>query len=428
MADEKNSALIKEVYRCRVCGFSPLEDIISFGNLYVTNFVASPEAEQIRAPLDLVLCNKSRGGCGLLQLRHTFSQDHMYKQYWYRSGINRTMTEELRGIAKIAEKMVGLKQGDYVIDIGSNDSTLLRGYPTEGVNLIGFEPAKNLQPYAEPGVTRVIYDYFNYPAWKENFGEVKAKIITAIAMFYDLDDPNAFLKDIVSCLDGEGIFIVQQNYLPYMLERNIFDNVSHEHLEYYSLTTFKELLGRHNLEVFDIELNDVNGGSMRTYIRHQNLGRTIRESPGAADRVEEILKKEAGMGLEKKETYENFAKRVQNIKKTLYKFIKEEIAKGKKIYAYGASTRGNTTLRYCGLDYRLITAVADRNPDKWGRKTVGTLIPITSEAQARAEKPDYFWVLPWQFLKEFREREADYLKNNGKFIVPLPEFRIIRED
>ncbi len=421
----QNSALAKEIHACRVCGFSPLEDIISLGNLYVTNFVDSPDAEQIRAPLDLVLCNKSAGGCGLLQLRHTFSQDHMYKQYWYRSGINRTMTNELIGIAQTAEKIVGLQQSDYVIDVGSNDSTLLRGYATGGINLIGFEPAKNLQPYADPGVTKVIYDYFNYQAWKENFREAKAKVITAIAMFYDLDDPNTFLKDVVSCLDPEGVFIVQQNYLPYMIERNIFDNVSHEHLEYYSLITFIELLNRHNLEVFDIELNDVNGGSMRTYIRHKNSGSSIRMPVGAADRVKEILKKEANLGLEKKETYENFAERVQNIKKTLYEFIKKEVSRGKKVYAYGASTRGNTTLQYCGLDNKLIVAAADRNPDKWGRKTVGTLVPIISEEQARKEKPDYFLVLPWQFLKEFKEREREFLQNGGKFIVPLPELKII---
>jgi len=408
-----------------LCGSKNLVPILSLGNQYVVNFIDAENQEQIQSPIDLVLCDTGQKDCGLLQLKHTFSQEKMYQQYWYRSGINKTMTDELHGIARTAESMVSLKPGDYVIDIGSNDSTMLRKY-TANIKSIGFEPAKNLvEKYGREGVTDVITDFFNYQAWNKKFGDAKAKIITAIAMFYDLDNPKEFVAEVAKCLDDEGVFIVQQNYLPYMLERNIIDNVSHEHLAYYSLTTFKRLMDQQGLEIFDIELNDVNGGSMRTYIRHKGKGSTIKIRNGAGERVNKVLEEEKAKKLDKKEIYEAFASRIHAIREKLFNFVKNEVEAGKKIYAYGASTRGNTMLQFCNIDYKLITAAADRNPDKWGKRMVGTNIPIISEEEARAQSPDHFLILPWQFLPEFIEREREFFKRGGKFIVALPEFRII---
>ncbi len=414
-----------EIHKCRVCGFAKLDTILSLGEMYFTNFVEGSEEGYMKAPLDVALCDAHKGGCGLLQLKHTFSPTMMYRQYWYRSGINKTMTDALRDITQKAQHLVNLNKGDFVVDIGSNDSTLLRSYSIPGLRTVGFEPAKNLMEYAAPGVEKVINDFFTQVEWKKQYKDAKAKVITAIAMFYDLDDPNAFMRDIVACLDDEGVFIVQQNYLPSMLARNVFDNISHEHLEYYSFSSFKYLMDKHNLEIFDIELNDVNGGSMRTYLRHKGKGMTLHIAAGGADRVLRVLNDEKKQGLGEKETYEAFAGRVRGIREKIRSFIKQEVGAGKKIYAYGASTRGNTLLQYCDLDASLITAAAERNPDKWGKKTVGTLIPIISEEDARKAQPDYFLVLPWQFLKEFREREIKYLECGGKFIAPLPEFSII---
>jgi len=418
----KSDFVVKE--NCRVCGRKNLEPILSLGNLYVSNFV-DENGEAIKAPLDLVLCSVDDGGCGLLQLKHTVSQERLYRNYWYRSGMNKTMTDELHGIAQVAESIVRLAPGDFVLDIGANDGTLLRGYKTQGVKLIGFEPAKNLIQFAEQGTTKIIADFFNFSAWEKEFKGAKAKIITAIAMFYDLDEPNLFVADIARCLDENGVFIIQMSYLPSMLSQNAFDNICHEHLEYYSLLSLENLLKRHKLEVADVELNDVNGGSFRIYIRHQGGGSNLNLKEGAAERVENLRSYEAKLNLQNKKIYDEFAARVENIKHKLFSFIKGEVAKGKKIYVYGASTKGNTLLQYCGLDHRLIVAAAERNPDKWGKKTVGTLIPIVSEEEARRAKPDYFLVLPWHFLKEFVERERDFLKEGGKFIVPLPEFKII---
>ena len=413
----------KTIKTCRVCGSKKLVHLLSLGRIYVSNFLDAKQDNPpkfLKQPLELMFCDTAESGCGLVQLRHTFSAELLYRNYWYRSGVNRSMIEALADIASKAEKIAKPQSGDYVIDIGSNDATLFRFYKNKNLNLVGFEPAKNLIPYAKKNSPSGTYinDFFSFKAWQKKFDGKKAKIITAIAMFYDLDEPNEFIANITKCLDEKGVFIIQMSHLPSMLQQNAYDNICNEHLEYYSLDSLNNLLKRHNLEIFDVELNDVNGGSFKTYIQPKGY-RTISQ------KVRELEKFERGIKLFSRKTYETFASRVIGSKNKLYEFIKKETKKGKRVYVYGASTKGNTLLQFCNLDKNLIKAAADRNPDKWGKKTVGTLIPIISEEQARREKPDYFLILPWHFLKEFIQREKDYLRRGGKFIVPLPQFKII---
>lgn len=408
---------------CRVCGNEALAPVLSLGNHYVSDFVDTM-TENASAPLELVICNASEGGCGLLQLKHTADQDSLYRNYWYRSGINQTMRDALQDIADKASELVLLQKGDHIIDTGSNDNTLLKSYNRSDINRIGFEPATNLMPYAaHPDIT-VINDFFSAAPFKKKTNNATAKIITSIAMFYDLEDPNAFVADIASCLHKDGVWIIQMAYLPSMLLDNIFDNICHEHLEYYSLLSLENLLHRHNLAVIDVELNDVNGGSYRAYITHKE-NTTIKPFEGAQERIEALRTQEQTMHLDTLAPYQDFAASVESIKEKVTSFITEEVSNGKTVYVYGASTKGNTLLQYFGLDHTVITAAAERNPDKWGKKTVGTLIPIISEEEARAAKPDYFLVLPWHFLKEFKQREQEYLNAGGKFIVPLPHFEIV---
>ncbi len=418
----------REIRECRVCGNADLLPVLSLGDLYVSDFLSEEEKnEGVRAPLELVLCEEKRGGCGLLQLKHTVSNEALYRTYWYLSGTNRTMTNELHGIARRAEEMAPLKPGDIVMDIGVNDGTLLRGYAGGGIVKTGFEPAKNLEKHYEKGTDRIINDFFSAAAWKKEFGDKKAKIITAIAMFYDLDDPNAFVSGARECLDPEGVFIIQMSYLPLMLETNEVGNICHEHLEYYSLRSLERLLERHGLEVFDVETNDINGGSFRVYIRVRGEGKSIRRREGAEDRVLSMRKKEKDLGLDEKTIYREFAERVDELKEATSAFIRKEAESGKTIYAYGASTKGNTLLQYYGLDNACVKSAVERNPMKWGKMTVGTWIPIISEEEARRAMPDYFFILPWHFLKEFRERESEFLGRGGKFIVPMPEFQVIEK-
>jgi hypothetical protein len=310
------------------------------------------------------------------------------------------------------------KSGDLVVDIGCNDGTLLRSYRTPGLIRVGFEPAENLGIDARKGTDWIFNDFFTARKFKEKFGERKAKIISSVAMFYDLEDPNTFVSDAKQILARDGVWVIQQNYLASMIEQNGFDNIGHEHLEYYSLGTMQALLKRHSLEIFGVETNDVNGGSFRTYIGH--LGQyEIKPS------VNKIIRYEQTLQLNDPKTYAKFAENVSSIKRQLHELVVTETKKGKKVYVYGASNRGNTILQYCELDHTLIQKAADANPDKWGMKTVGTLIPIVSKEEARSDNPDYFLILPHHFLAEIKKEEENYLNGGGKLIVPLPYVRVI---
>ncbi len=393
---------------CRLCDCDKLHEVFSVGEQYINDFVP-PErvGKGLKAPLDLVMCDR----CLLLQLRHTAPQELLYaRYYWYRSGVTDTMRRALRDITAEIESMVTLKPGDVVLDIGANDGTMLATYTAEGIYRVGCEPANNLIDLLHKNTPYVMHDFWSYERYMElakGWGFGKAKVITAIGMFYDLEDPNKFIKDAQRALADDGIFVAQLMCLAPMIEKNDLGNICHEHLEYYSLASLKYLFETNGLEMFKIEENNVNGGSYRIFARHYK-----------------------GTGISFDEKYDrtdilNFAKRLEDNRKRCVDFIKGEVARGKKVYVYGASTKGNVILQYYGLDHTLITAAAERSPEKWGKYTIGSWIPIISEEEARKAKPDYFLVLPWAFFDEFYKREVDWRAGGGKFIVPLPEFRVV---
>jgi NDP-4-keto-2,6-dideoxyhexose 3-C-methyltransferase len=400
---------------CRSCDSGSLESVLDLGDPYISNFVDVPDAALWpRLPLELLLCSK----CSLLQLRHTAPAEWLYRRYWYKSGVNASMRAALSNIAHNASEFVGLQSGDRVLDIGCNDGTLLRSYAVPGIQRTGFEPASNLQEDASLGTDRIIPDFFSaLPVTGERF-----RIITSIAMFYDLEDPNAFVTDLASVLAEDGVWVIEMHYLPLTLARNAFDAVCHEHLEYYSLASLEPLLARHGLVVADIETNEVNGGSLRLYVVHEEA-----RSAQASARRERVQAARAGeelLALDHPQTYETWGKRIHRIGNALGNWLRSERARGRRVAAYGASTKGNTLLQVFGLDRSLICSAAERNPAKWGKYTVGTWIPIVSEAEARVVADD-FLVLPWHFLAEMRERESDFLTRGGRLIAPLPEPRVI---
>lgn len=427
---------IKDMERnyCRSCGSKDLKSILSLGEIYVTNFIKTEEEQGQKVPLELMLCNPKKG-CGLLQLRHTTPSEMMWAdQYWYKSGINSMIRADLKDIVEKSREIVanGLRpmmSGDVVVDIGSNDGTLLDYYNLPNPNIVfnlrkvGFEPSRNVAKEAEGKGFEIINDFFNAKAYEEKIGKRKAKIITAISMFYDLDKPNDFVKDLTKCLDEDGLLVIQQNYLATMLKNNAVDNICHEHMEYYSLHSLEHLLNKHGLETFDAELNEINGGSIRNYIRFK--GSKIVQTPEAKIRLENLVDAEKEMGLDTTKPYIEFANRIKTIKNELIGFLTKEKAKGKNICALGASTRGNTTLQYFGLTPKLIDCIFDRNPDKEGKKAVGSLIPVTSPDNIGKYNPDYQLVLIWHIFKGVGEDEKKFVKKGGKFILPLPNIRII---
>jgi SAM-dependent methyltransferase len=393
---------------CRLCGSSELTPVFSLGTQYVNDFVPQERIGRgVLAPLELVHC----GRCTLIQLKHTAPQELLYSRfYWYRSGVTETMRRALRDITAQVESMVSLQPGDVVLDIGANDGTLLASYAVPGIQRVGCEPASNLVEQLRANADHVIHDFWKVEAFdavRSQNNLPKAKVITAIGMFYDLEEPNTFIRDIQRSLAPGGVFVAQLMCLASMLKKNDLGNICHEHIEYYSLQSLKYLYENNGLEIFRIEENDVNGGSYRVFARHAaGTGMPLDEDVTLAD-------------------LHAFKARIDRNRELCVNFIQQEVEQGKKVWVYGASTKGNVILQYYGLDTKLIAAAAERSPEKWGKYTVGSWIPIVSEEKARKAQPDYFLVLPWAFFDEMYAREHEWRERGGKFIVPLPEFRVV---
>jgi len=406
-----------EIKNCRVCGSDKLVPIFSLGEQYISNFIKSKKEQGEKIPLNLVLCKK----CSLLQLEHNAPDELMWNEnYGYLSGISSTIKTDLRDIVNKAKCLKEIEKGDIVVDIGSNDGFLLECY--DKGKLVGFEPSKNVCEIARKKGFNIINNFFNAKDYKKQFDK-KAKIITAISMFYDLENPNRFLRDITKCLDKDGLFVIQQNYLVSMLKQNAFDNILHEHRSYQSFTSLKYMLKKQGLEIFDIELNEINGGSIRTYIKFKESD--LEGFDGPEERIKQIEEKEKGLKLDTPKPYLEFASRIEKIKEELMNFLKQEKKKGKKIWIYGASTRGNVANQFFGLDCNLIEGIADKNPDKWGKKTIGSFIPIISPEEMRKLKPNFILINTWHFFEEVKQQEKEFFEKGGKFIVALPEFKVI---
>jgi len=414
---------------CRLCGSDSLTRVLDLGGqLLATAFVSRDKPCHVplrKVPLELVRCNPQvdEKACGLVQLRHTFPAELMYSEYWYLSGVNQTMRNALKEISEEVSKRAGLKPGDTIIDIGCNDGTLFNSYAVDKLDKVGFDPAQNLAGGKDEGFVR-IPDFFN----KESFERVrpgkKAKVVTSIAMFYDLEDPNKFTADVAGVLDDNGLWVLQMADLPNMLKHNMFDNICHEHLCYYHLAPLEILFKRHGLRLLDIEKNYVNGSSYRLYIGKAG---GLKSTPEGLDRVARMRFEEFNMALDTEAPYREFEDNIKKNKHDLMSFLKKMKSSGKKVFVYGASTKGNVLLQYCGITPDLVPFAAERNPRKWGMLTIGTNIPIISEEEARAQNPDFFLVLPYHFLDEMIEREKDFINRGGKFIIPVPTVRLVPE-
>ncbi len=411
---------------CRICGCTNLAPVLSLGDQRIAGAFADPGGAQPveRAiPLELVRCDMTsdQEACGLIQTKHTVPGSILYSSYWYRSGVNRTMTDNLHGIAKGVEAILPLESGDLVVDIGCNDGTLLDGYEAKGLRHLGFDPS-DVARYAIAKGYDVVNDFFSAEALKRRRPDQKAKAITSIAMFYDLEYPRTFVAGVAEALAEGGVWVIELHYLPMMLEANAFDAIVHEHLEYYSLAVIERLVGEEGLEVISAELNDMNGGSIRLFIGHAGQHERTQAQQEA---LTALRVKEFELALDSPEPYEEFRLGSERVRDELLELCKKLHGEGKKIHVYGASTKGNTILQYAGIDSSLVEAAADRNPDKWGSETIATKIPIISEEDSRGMKPDYYLALPWHFLEEFLEREQEFLGRGGQFIVPLPEVRLL---
>ena len=407
----------EKLTRCRVSGSQNLVSVLNLGHQDLTGvFPKSRDQEITTGPLELVWCPDS----GLLQLGHSFNAGEMYgENYGYRSGLNQSMVRHLTQKIRHLERMADLKPGDVVLDIGSNDATSLKSYTSSGLRRIGIDPtgAKFRQFY--PDEITLVPDFYS----AANFRSVEsrqARIVTSIAMFYDLDDPISFARQIAEVLADDGLWHFEQSYMPSMLRLCSYDTICHEHLEYYSLGVVKYILDQAGMKVVDVQMNAINGGSFA--VTAAKRANPIRCNDAVIDW---LLGQEERMGLNTPRPYREFEDRVFRHRADLTRLLQSRAADGKKGLGYGASTKGNVVLQFCGLTEKEVIAVAEVNPEKFGAYTPGSKIPIISEEEARAMNPDYFLVLPWHFKEGILAREQEFIARGGKMIFPFPEIEII---
>ncbi len=417
---------MKKRTTCRASG-EPLIPLFSLGDLYVSDFLPidceDPSTEKV--PLNVMMGRHS----GLVQLEHVADMEKFHRSYWYGSKVNESMVRELKGIVDQVRQYFKTNAGDVLVDIGCNDGTLLSFVNDSGPRMttVGFDPVEQNALDTQKIADHSIHDYFcadSYPL------EKKASIITSIAMFYDICEIPKFLSDIKEVMAHNGIWVNQVSYLPFMLRNVSFDDICHEHVCYYTLTILKRLYEAAGLEVIDAQLNDVNGGSLRVYAQkahhdNKNFGTQPYRNVCKA-RVDSILAFEGTLNLNDPKTYLDLGDKIKALKEKTVGFIEQEKAKGKTIGLYGASTKSGTLLQYFGLDHSIIDFASERQEKKVGLKMVGTNIPIISDEEMRERNPDYLLLGPWFFVDSFIKRESDYLKNGGAFIVPCPDFDVIR--
>jgi 2-polyprenyl-3-methyl-5-hydroxy-6-metoxy-1,4-benzoquinol methylase len=375
-----------------------------------------------KIPTRLVRCDpmKDEQACGLVQMEHTVPPEVLYSAYWYRSGTNNTMRQHLKGIAEEAASLVG-KAAACVLDIGCNDGTLLMSYPAK-FQKFGIDPSDVVLEIHDD--LQIVQGIFPSEELAERLEGKKVDIVTSIAMFYDLESPTQFTQNVKSILDAEGIWIFEMSYMPTMLSMTSYDTICHEHLEYYSLSVIEYVMKQAGMRVFNVSQNPINGGSLRCYATHAD-NFTFKKDEWVHN-VKRTRQEEFDLGLDTEKPYKNFQDRVNVHKEELVSLLKGLKKQGKKIHIYGASTKGNTILQWCDIDNRIIDFAAERNPDKYGAHTLGTDIPIISEAESRAMNPDYYLVLPWHFKEEFIVREREALNRGIGFIFPLPTIETIK--
>ena len=407
------------IKRCRLSGAADLQTVLSLGEQPLSGiFPVGPSQPVPVGPLDLVWSEKGK----LLQLGHSFEPSVLYgDNYGYRSGLNASMVAHLRSKVSELEKLVGLSSGDWVLDIGSNDATTLKAYQTRKIRRIGIDPTGEKFRSYYPKDIHLVPELFSSEVFHKVSGGKSARLVTSIAMFYDLEDPVGFARQVREILSPDGIWHLEQSYMPSMLRMNSYDTICHEHLEYYSLENIRDIMDRSELRIVDVVMNSVNGGSFAVTVTPKE-NRALLGNPRVVDWM---LEQEERMNFSSGRPFRDFAERVERHRTDLSRLLQALRAEGKTVLGYGASTKGNVILQFCGLGPAELPAIAEVNEDKFDRFTPGSGIPIIPEAEARAMKPDYFLLLPWHFKEGILRREAEFRAHGGRFIVPFPEIEII---
>lgn len=391
--------MYRAITACRICGNANLIPVLAIGEQALTGvFPKDPNKNLTVGPLTLVKCVGDRC-CGLLQLAHSYSLEEMYgENYGYRSGLNPSMVAHLKSKVDRIKSYGIIADNDIILDVGANDGTTLKQYNLKTCQLVGIDPTAEKFREHYTSEIYLLAEFFSAKLFRETFGDAKAKIVTSFSMFYDMEDPITFMREVYEILKDDGIWVFEQSYMPSMLATNSYDTICHEHLEYYALSQILWMAERVGFKIVDVELNAINGGSFSVVAQKSNG--PMNPFPSVA----RLIADEKRSGIDNLLTYSAFEERVKQSRFALLAFLEDARAKGKRVAALGASTKGNVILQYCNIDTSLIYAVGEVNSDKFGAFTPGSRIPIFDETRILADKPEHFLVLPWHFRNYFESQ------------------------
>lgn len=412
-----NSKEVVKLELCRACGSGNLLLFLQLGPTPVPNgFLRAHHRHRAEKfyPLDVCFCKD----CGLVQLAHVVSPKVMFKNYVYIPSTSETMLTHFAALARQAIKKLNTEEGDLVLDIGSNDGTLLNSFKAQKMKILGVDPAENLAKKANQDGVETICALFTKELAKEIRKKNKeAKIITATNVVAHVHDLDNFLEGIKILLSDDGLFISEFPYLLDLLEKVEFDTIYQEHLSYFSIYPFEKLLAKHALVLIDVQRVPVHGGSVRVFVS-KKPGRVSR-------RVKKILQLEKKREILNPQTYLKFRKRVDRVRHELVQLLWGLRLKNKKIVGYGASAKGNIILNYCRIGPETLDYIVDSIPYKQGKYTPGMHIPIYPEAKLLEDQPDYTLLLAWNFADEIIKKQTEYRKHGGKFILAIPKLAIV---
>jgi NDP-4-keto-2,6-dideoxyhexose 3-C-methyltransferase len=414
---------IKITTKCRICGNTDLKLVLTLGEQPLSSVFPNPEAsDPTVSPLELIRCDKesNKDACGLLQLRHQADLSEMYgTTYGYFSSISPTMVSHLQGKIQDLKAIANPVEGDVILDIGCNDGTLLNAFGKEnGYKRVGIDPSSKKFFHNFQSDIEVAFDFFSKQAVRAMIGNKQCKIITSIAMFYDLEDPIDFMHQIHDLLSKDGIWALELSYLPLLCSQLTYDQICHEHVTYFTLSHMNWMMKKTGLKILDVSFNDINGGSF--YI---HAARDDSDHQPNSEKIDAILTGEKLLDFEA--PYNRLRNRVLTHREDVKHFFSLARAAGKKVYGYGASTKGNIVLNYCGITKDDLIAIGDRNPEKDGLTTPGTRIPIISHEKLRKEPADYLFVMIWFLRKEVIQDELEFLMRGGKIVFNLPRLHIV---